>query len=240
MPSRPVGRADQRETDVRQRDPAAVSIETAARGRILSPGRAAVSLGVGAVAGLVPALLEAPRLSPLTGWIAAASIALAWVWRICWPQDADGTQRLAEAETRSRSTDLAVLIASATSFGGVVLALSQSDGQNNSVGIALTVLAVIASLVAWALVNTVFALKYARHYYLNDDSGIDFKQQQAPAYSDFAYLAFTLGMSYAVSDTEPATTAIRKTVLGHALLSYSFGTIIIAVAINLVTNLSSS
>ena len=43
-------------------------------------------------------------------------------------------------------------------------------------------------------------------------------------------------MSYDAS--EPATTPTRKTALGHALLSYGFGTIIIAVAINLVPNLS--
>ena len=222
---------------MRQRNPTGVSAKGAAHRRILSPRRAAVSLGVGAVAGLLPALLGAPSLSPLTGWIAAGSVALGWVWRICWPQDGHGTKGLAEAETRSRSTDLAVLIASTTSVGGVVLALSQSvDSQNDGLRVALTVLSVISSLVAWALVNTVFALKYARHYYLND-GGIDFKQTQAPAYSDFAYLAFTVGMSYAVSDTEPATTPIRKTALGHALLSYGFGTIIIAVAINLVTNL---
>ncbi|HWH98695.1 MAG TPA: DUF1345 domain-containing protein [Propionibacteriaceae bacterium] len=224
---------------MRQYDPTAASDHGAAAGRrILSPVRAAVSLGMGVVAGLVPALLGAPSLSPLTGWIAAASLALAWVWKICWPQDAHGTKRLAEAETRSHSIDLAVLIASTTSVGGVLLALSQSDdSQNNGLRVALTVLSVISSLVTWALVNTVFALKYARHYYLND-GGIDFKQKQPPAYSDFAYLAFTLGMSYAVSDTELATTPIRKTSLGHALLSYGFGTIIIAVAINLITNLS--
>jgi uncharacterized membrane protein len=81
---------------------------------------------------------------------------------------------------------------------------------------------------------------HARYYYLNGGSGIDFKQQQAPAYSDFAYLAFTVGMAYAPSETEPATTAIRKTALGHALLSYGHGTIIIAVAINLVTNIGQS
>ena len=223
---------------MRQHDPSGVMATGRRTPRILSPRRAAVSLGVGAVAGLLPALLGAPSLSPLTGWIAAASLALVWVWRICWPQDAHGTRQLADAETRSRSTDLAVLIASATSIGGVILALSQSENsQNNGLRVALTVLSVISSLVTWALVNTVFALKYARHYYLND-GGIDFKQKQAPAYSDFAYLAFTVGMSYAVSDTEPATTSIRKTALGHALLSYGFGTIIIAVAINLVTNLS--
>jgi uncharacterized membrane protein len=223
---------------MRQPDSTASFTETAARGRILSPRRAMISFGVGAVAGLPPALLGAPSLSPLTGWIAAASLALVWVWKTCWPQDADSTQRLALAETESRSTDLAVLIASATSLGGVLLAVSQSnDHHTNGIRIALTVLSLIASLVTWALVNTVFALKYARHYYLNDHRGIDFKQQQPPTYSDFAYLAFTLGMSYASSDTEPTTTPIRKTVLGHALLSYGFGTIIIAVAINLLTNL---
>lgn len=226
---------------MRQRDATATSAQSAAYGRILSPGRAAISIGIGAIAGLVPALLGEPSLSPLTGWIAAASLALLWVWRISWPQNAQGTKRLAEAESRSHSTDLPVLIGSATSIGGVLLALIQSeDSQNHAVGVALAILSVVATLLAWALVNTVFALKYARHYYLNDDSGIDFKQEQAPAYSDFAYLAFTVGMSYAVSDTEPTTTAIRKTALGHALLSYGFGTIIIAVAINVITSLGQS
>lgn len=45
------------------------------------------------------------------------------------------------------------------------------------------------------------------------------------------------GMSYAVSDTGSAATATGRVVLGHALLSYAFGTGVLAVAINLVTNL---
>lgn len=53
-------------------------------------------------------------------------------------------------------------------------------------------------------------------------------------------MAFTIGMSYAVSENEPASTRIRRAALGHALLSYLFGTGILAVAINLVTNLGQS
>jgi uncharacterized membrane protein len=83
----------------------------------------------------------------------------------------------------------------------------------------------------------VFALKYARLYYVDEDGGIDFRQDQPPAYSDFAYMAFMVGMAYAMAETEPENTHIRKVVLGHALLSYAFGTGILAVAINLVTNL---
>ena len=80
----------------------------------------------------------------------------------------------------------------------------------------------------------------ARLYYGGGDGGIDFGQREPPAYSDFAYVAFTVGMSFAVPDTQLADTSIRKVALGHALLSYLFGTVVIAVAVNLVTNLGQS
>jgi uncharacterized membrane protein len=51
-------------------------------------------------------------------------------------------------------------------------------------------------------------------------------------------MAFTVGMSFAIAETEPTATHIRKVALGHALLAYGFGTGVLAVAINLVTNLS--
>ena len=72
------------------------------------------------------------------------------------------------------------------------------------------------------------------------DGGIEFGQEEPPAYSDFAYIAFTVGMSFAAPDTQIVDTSIRKVALGHALLSYLFGTVVIAVAVNLVTNLGQS
>jgi uncharacterized membrane protein len=93
-------------------------------------------------------------------------------------------------------------------------------------------------ILSWALVNTVFALKYARRYYSGGDGGIEFGQEEPPAYSDFAYVAFTVGMSFAAPETRLADTSIRKVALGHALLSYLFGTVVIAVAVNLVANLA--
>jgi uncharacterized membrane protein len=179
-------------------------------------------------------------LAVLVGWIAAAAVALAWVWRISWPQDPVGTKQLAEAEGRTRSTDTAVVLAAVASLGAVVFALIDSGGSNEALAGAAVVLSITTVVLSWALVNTVFALKYARLYYLDDDGGIDFGQEQPPAYSDFAYMAFTVGMAYAVSETTPASNRIRKTALGHALLSYLFGTGVIATAINLVGNLRQS
>jgi uncharacterized membrane protein len=199
-----------------------------------------LSLVAGIAAGAVAVILGAPELSALLGWIVAAGLILAWVWRISWPQGPEGTERLAEAESRSRSTDSALLIASAVSLAAVVEALIRSRGSQDAVAVAAVICSVIAVILSWALVNTVFAFKYARMYYYDSDGGIDFKQQAPPRYSDFAYMAFTVGMAFGVTETEPALSSVRRVALGHALLSYAFGTGILAVAINLVTNLGQS
>jgi uncharacterized membrane protein len=213
------------------------------RGRILSARRAVVSVALGLVVGAAAGVFVDPELVPLVSWTVAATVVLTWVWRISWPQDHHGTKRLAEEESRSRSTDLAVLIAAVVSLAAVALALVRAGGDQDPVAVALVILSVLAAVLSWALVNTVFALKYARLYYKDEtdaDGGIEFKQDRPPAYSDFAYLAFTVGMAFSVSETEPTDTRVRKVALGHALLSYAFGTGILAVAINLVTNLGQS
>jgi uncharacterized membrane protein len=209
-------------------------------GSIISVKLVLLSVASGFVAGAAAIAAGLAELAVLVGWIAAAAVALAWVWRISWPQDPVGTKQLAEAEGRTRSTDTAVVLAAVASLGAVVFALIDSGGSNEALAGAAVVLSITTVVLSWALVNTVFALKYARLYYLDDDGGIDFGQEQPPAYSDFAYMAFTVGMAYAVSETTPASNRIRKTALGHALLSYLFGTGVIATAINLVGNLRQS
>jgi uncharacterized membrane protein len=207
--------------------------------RLLSWRRLLLSLGVGAVAGVAVAVLGAPELAVLAAWTVAAGALLFWVWRLAWPQDPSGTERMAEQEGRTRATDTAVLVAAGASLAAVMVALVRSSSSGPA-AVAAVVLGLVVVVLSWALVNTVFAFKYARLYYIDEHRGIDFKQDAPPAYSDFAYLAFTVGMSFAVSETEPASTRVRKVALGHALLSYLFGTVVFAVAINLVTNLGQS
>ena len=210
--------------------------------RILSLRRIGVCVAAGVVVGAVVGVLASPALAPLAAWSTAGIVALAWVWRICWRQDAVGTQRLAREESSTRATDNAIVAAGFASVAAVVLALTQSRTQNGDpVSVALVILGVLGTIVAWALVNTVYALKYARMYYLDhQNGGIDVKKDDDPTYSDFAYFAFTIGMSYTGPEIEPITTEVRRKALLHALLSYFYGTVLIAVAINLVTNLGQS
>jgi uncharacterized membrane protein len=210
-------------------------------GRILSARRALACVALGAVAGIVAAVAVVPRLGPLVAWCTAGLVALVWVWRICWPQDSAGTERLAREESSSRVTDDAIITGCLASIGAVVVALIQSRNQTDATSVALVILGVLGTMVAWALVNTVYAFKYARMYFLDHrEGGFDFNQESPPTYSDFAYLAFTIGMSYTVADIEPTSSDVRRKALPHTLLSYLFGTVLIAVAINLVTNLGQS
>jgi uncharacterized membrane protein len=212
------------------------AVKAPPRPTILTWRRLLICLGGGLLAAGLTTVAGVPGIAVLVGWAVAASGLLLWVWRISWPRDSEGTKRLAEEEGQTRVTDTVVLGAAVASLAAVVEALVRS-GTKDAVGVATVVLGVLVVILSWALVNTVFALKYARLYYSGGDGGIDFGQREPPAYSDFAYVAFTVGMSFAVPDTDLVDRSIRKVALGHALLSYLFGTVVIAVAVNLVTNL---
>jgi uncharacterized membrane protein len=91
---------------------------------------------------------------------------------------------------------------------------------------------------SWAVLHTIFVLRYARLYYSEPVGGIDFKQESDPTYRDFAYVGFTVGMTFQVSDTDIGKSTIRTAVLRHALLSFIFGAVILAITINLLAGLS--
>jgi uncharacterized membrane protein len=47
-------------------------------------------------------------------------------------------------------------------------------------------------------------LRYARPYYAPPVAGIGFQDDELPVYADFGYVAFTIGMTFQVSDTDLA------------------------------------
>lgn len=206
--------------------------------RVLSARRALLHAGLGVLVGVLCVMAGAPSLGPLAGWCTAGLLALGHVWRTCWRQDPAGTERLAREESGSRLTDDVIVLACLASIVAVVVSLAEARDPGDPVAVTSVVLGVLGTIVAWALVNTVYAMKYARMYFIDHgEGGFDVKQEARPTYSDFAYFAFTVGMSYAAPEVEPASTATRRKALAHALLSYFFGTVLIAVAINLVTGL---
>jgi uncharacterized membrane protein len=80
--------------------------------------------------------------------------------------------------------------------------------------------------------------RYAVQYYTEPVGGIDFNQDDKPAFADFAYLAFTMAVTYGVTDTTSKNRAIRLSALQQAMVSYLFGTVILAVTVEVIGTLS--
>jgi uncharacterized membrane protein len=201
-----------------------------------------VQIGASLVAGLVVAVPVAAATStglfPLLAWDLTCAVYLAWVWFAISRCDAERTAELAVPEDPTRrAADGLVLSAAVASLVAVGFVLGSAANDKGATQVALTGLGVLSVALSWAMVHTVFTLRYARLYYTEGDGGIEFNQAEPPDYRDFAYLAFTIGMTFQVSDTDIQTTEIRATVLRHALLSYVFGAGIVASTVNLIANL---
>ena len=218
------------------RDPRAPSA------RIGRPGLAARRVVAGAAGGCAAALIAVGggaswSVAALCASDVATLVFIAWVWISVRRADPAATSRLARTEDASRVAAESVLIgAGAASLVAVGFTLSQAGDATGPERGLLTALAIGSVALAWISVHTVHVLRYARLYYSEPEGGIDFGGE-APDYTDFAYLALTIGMTFQVSDTALTAKRVRRVALHHALLSYLFGAVIVAVMVNSVAGL---
>ena len=192
---------------------------------------------IGVIVAGIAAVFVPWQVSALLGWDAAAISFCAWVWIAVQGTDAATTQRIATREDDSRpGADLVLVAACLASLLGVGFALLKASEQSGAERALTTTVAAATVAVSWLAVHAVFTLRYAHIYYL-EGGGIDFHSEQAPDYGDFAYVAFTLGMTYQVSDTNLSSKRIRTTARRHALISYVFGVAVIATTVNVAAGL---
>jgi uncharacterized membrane protein len=200
--------------------------------------RVSMAAAAGVVAGALVALPGSWQIGTLAGWDVAAGVYVAWTWASIWHRDPAATARLALREDPGRPVaDALLLVASVASVLAVALAISAGRAGGSGTRDLHAALAVVSVALSWTVVQTVFTAHYARLYYSHPAGGIDFNQETPPRYADFAYLAFTVGMTFQVSDTDLQTAALRAAVLRQALLSYLLGAVILATIINLVAGL---
>ena len=104
-------------------------------------------------------------------------------------------------------------------------------------GISLAFMAALGVVSAWGVLHTSYALHYAYLYYRSEASpgGLTFPGEQNPKQRDFAYFAFTVGTSFAVSDVDVTDDAMRQAVLGHQILSFFYNTSILATVVTMAT-----
>jgi uncharacterized membrane protein len=201
-------------------------------------GRLLLALAVGlATAGLWPAEHSLP-VRVIAGWDAGSLTLLAFVWGVILTADPQKTcVRAASADPGRTVVWVLVLVASSVSLfsGAVVMRHARAiDPQRSPLLIALCLVAVV---LAWSLTHTAFALRYAHLYYRDDDEGeggLTFCGDRKPDDFDFAYFSYTIGMCFQVSDVSVSSPRIRRAVLAHAVLSFSYNTVIVALVLNLL------
>jgi uncharacterized membrane protein len=201
----------------------------------------ALVFAIGAVAGALASAIQPWQTSIVVGWDVTASAFLIVTWPIIIRADGAATTALAQRTDPSRYTARFLLLsASVASLGGVGTLLYEAGRTDGAQKLGLVGLAVLTVVLSWTLVNTAFTLRYAhlRHGEGFESIGFtDAATQQQPSYRDFVYVAFTIGMTYQVSDTPVGDPRTRRAVLTHALISYLFGVVIVGGSINLIASL---
>lgn len=198
-------------------------------------------------AGLV-ALIE-PATLPLSvrstgAWIAGAAVYLALAFTIMRSHDTDRIRQTAEAEDESRFVFSAVILLAIVASFVAVVALS-SDARNvrgleRAAYVALAVGTIVAS---WLVMQVMFTLHYAHAYYRSRPGeteparGLAFPGDDAPDYWDFFYFTTSIGATAQTADVGIASKAARRIATVQAVLSFIFNTAILALAVNLASNL---
>jgi uncharacterized membrane protein len=207
----------------------------------LSMRRAVVVTCIGLLVAVVLAWLVSWEMAVIAGWDAAACTFLLVVWPVILGADSAHAAQLATREDETRGSAALLLVgASVASLLGVGFVLNLAGRNGGPSRVLFIGVAVLTVVLSWTVVNTVYTLRYADLHYRSRLAGIAFGDsagQERPAYRDFAYVAFTIGMTYQVSDTTVRDPRIRRTVLSHALLSYLFGVVIVGGSVNLIAGL---
>jgi uncharacterized membrane protein len=192
----------------------------------------------GAAAGAVLSLFMLTSAAVLVGWDVAVVIFLVWSWSAVWRLDPVQAARCAKLEDPSNTVaELVVLGAGTATLAAVGLALVRAGQATDGRKAFLIALGLLSLVLSWTVVHTVFTLRYARAYYSEPAGGIEFNEEEPPTYLDFAYFAFTIGMTFQVSDTNITSKDVRRVTLYHALLSYLFGAVLLGLVINVVATL---
>jgi uncharacterized membrane protein len=213
--------------------------------------RVVVALAVGGLVFLATLGLHRLPLQLILAWNAFASTAILLAWIRIIFADAKCAVLTAKLQDTGRTAIFVlVLVGACASLFAVAFLLGTAKGTGGSRLAEHVALAAFTVIDSWFLIHTVFTMHYAHSYYRREDpdergkhgAGLNFpgEEDSEPDFLDFAYFAFVIGMTFQVSDVAITSKLIRRLSLVHALLSFLFNTVILALAINLGSSLVSS
>lgn len=187
-------------------------------------------------------------------WSAPVRAALAWdvgglvylsgALRAMATYDSTRIRRRASLQDDSAIVILAVVLtAIAASFVAIAFLVGEVAELAPHERLAYLGLAVLTIFVSWSVTQAVFTLHYAHEFYAPPErhhdaaGGLIFPEEAAPDYWDFLYFAVTIGAASQTSDTAVRSRSMRRLVTLHAVVSFFFNTMVLALMVNMAASL---
>jgi uncharacterized membrane protein len=202
-------------------------------------GRLFLSAFVGVLAMVLTPGAPVWQLRAMVGWDAMALTLLGVCWSILYKSDAENTElRAGDEDPGGFAVFVIAVLSSLVSLFAATAVLRLMRGR--SCEDFWVVLALVSVALSWLVTHTAYTLRYAHLFYTGErNGGLGFPGAERPCDMDFAYYSFTLGMCFQVSDVQITDPEIRRTTLGHALISFVFNTTIVALSLNVMFQLLS-
>ncbi|EJJ29901.1 DUF1345 domain-containing protein [Rhizobium sp. CF142] len=177
----------------------------------------------------------------LSGWNAAAIIFIALSWRKMLRATVESIKKRSEDLDFSDTFLLFLsIVAALASIAGIGIELHSVKEAPPDIAFARAAAAILTIMISWLFLHTLFTIHYAHYFYGGPEKGDGLKFPdgiEEPAYWDFLYFSFTIGVAAQTADVAVTSTSMRKLTLLHALLSFLFNTTILALAINVGASL---
>lgn len=200
----------------------------------------AAILGV-LIARFMPGRWDVPT-RVLMGWDLGLVLYLVLTFAMMRRADVESIRKRA-AEEDEGSFAILLLSVVATFASLVAIAFAIGGAKDAPAGDVIThvLLAISTILLSWTFVHTIFSFHYAHEFYGEGGDGkiggLRFPDDPEPDYRDFLYFALVIGMTSQVSDVAVTSKVIRRMVAMHGVLSFFFNLVVLALTVNMVSNL---
>jgi uncharacterized membrane protein len=196
-----------------------------------------------AVGYLLPTDLRAVTRA-LIAWNVGVAIYLISSAKTMASSTQDTIRRHARLQDEGRTVILFLTVAVAcVSMGAIIVELGPvktMTGWPKALRLALTIFTLLNS---WLFLHLTFTFHYAHEYYLERAAatkgeierlgGLRFPGTQTPAYIDFLYFSYVIGVACQTADVETTSPAMRAAALVHGVVSFFYNTTILALMVNI-------
>jgi uncharacterized membrane protein len=209
--------------------------------------RLVIGIAVGVAAGLLsPSVMGLrPATAAIVGWDAGVLVFLVlvfWAWNSAEP---DVIRKRASLQDEGRNVMLVLVLGGViASVTAIVFELTEAKTHKGVAEIIETVLGLGTVAISWVFLQTFLAQHYAHEYYATSRSdngqehgGLDFPGCKDPDYWDFFHFSITIGATAQTADIQITSKPMRLLVTWHALMSYTFNTVVLALAISELASL---